>query len=732
MKLVICEKSSLAKNCQKGLFLLGEQFNTKQGYAESDNYIVTYCRGHLLGLYDVDDYVEEKGYAWKLDNLPYIPHEFKLKFNVDQQVKTTKPNEQQFEIIQKLLKRKDVTEVVHFGDADREGECIVRNCVYRAVGRIPMKRVWVDAQTETDIAEAFKHLKDDSEFDSLYEEGITRRDMDWLLGINLTSFLTCVSGGYPLEKNQRYKVLRVGRVLLPIVKKVYDVDMSIRNFVPQTYYQADGKGEKDGISFSLVVKNDKEPRKSKSDVDDIVGVLNNGSCIVTDIIQKDKKLARPKLFNLGTAQVAILKKHKISLDDSMAAIQNLYLGGYLSYPRTNTEYLADTEKDTVKKVIKALAERDFDVAFHESKTVFDTSKVESHSALIPTYKIPEKFSNETEEKVYEVIRNRFCATFCAEDCIVSETVATIENSTYVFKVKGQATKQSGFLKYDNTKKKDNEIPQFKKGERLSVVFECVEKKTSPPGKLNVDQMDKYLDNPFKKHTDTEDEEYKAILEGASIGTQATRTAIIHNAVESEYISLSKEGIFSILPRGEFLISICDQLGVKLYAERTVEFGKILKKVNKGTSTYQECIDMVSQELNSVITDCDKDVVEQLKSNIPKMEQQILGKCPHCNENSVVHGRFGFYCKNCAKEPDSFTWSSQKKLLGVDVTNSMMQAFLAKKKVFVKGLQGKEKKFDAYIVPKEFIPMSYKKKDGTEGTGYDLKFEFEFKKKKGRK
>lgn len=725
MKLIICEKPNLAQNCVRALTQMGENMQRNDGYYEGDEYIVTFALGHLLGLCELDDYIEdEEQKDWKRENLPFIPENFQYKFiNAD--------TKRQYGIIKKLILRDDVNLLINFGDADREGECIVRNIVYRALGnrKKEMKRLWTDAQTEEDIKNSLKNLRSESEFDALYSEGIARTDLDWLLGINLTRYLTLITGGYPLESNPKVSLIRTGRVLLPIVKKIYDTDMSIRDFVPQTYYQAEAECEIEGIRFKLEVKNPSENRISREQVEQIVRQLNSGQTIVKSVEQKDKKLKPPKLFDLGHAQSAIAKKHKIDLNLSMKVIQSLYINGYLSYPRTDVEYLADTEKPVVKQIIGNLSGLGYDIAFRDSKNIFDNSKVIGHSALIPTYKILTEFEDELQEKVYKTILNRFCAVFCSEECIISETVATIQNGEYVFKIRGQATKQKGFLKYDNTKKQDNEIPNLKEGDVLNTEFKTVEKKTTPPGKLTVETLDNYMRNPFKKEQGkTDDEDYRAILEGASIGTKATRTPIINNAIQDEYISL-KNNIYSILPRGEFLIHLCEALNINLFAERTAEFGRILRKINQGQMTPEDCILAVSDELQKCVDFTKESQIDDLIRSIPQSKNVELGSCPVCGRGKIMHGKFGYYCS----EKCGFSFN---RFMGTEVTDTAMKAFMEKKKVLVKGLVSKEgKKYDAYILPKGFKETEYEK-EGETKKAYNLEFDMEFpksrKKRKGGK
>lgn len=683
--LIIAEKPKLAGNCVAGLSLLGETLSHKSGYYEGNNYIVTYCFGHLLGLLEIADYTGKK--SWQSVPLPFVPESFKFKVKDEAA--------EQYETIERLIHRSDIKEVYHLGDADREGEVIVRNVLYRAGNTHPVMRIWTDDQTETALADAIRKVRPDKEYDNLYNEGLARTYLDWTYGINLTRYITL--------RTQARPPLRVGRVLIPVVKKIYDREMEIRNFVSVPYLQAEGSGMKDQTEYRLVLKN-ADPRIKDSEVERLVDLLKQMPAIVKTVKKKETIVSRPKLFNLGKAQARIANLHKIGMTESMGCIQALYESGYLTYPRTDSEYLADTEMDKVDEVIRSIKRENPDVhIMQREKGIYDNSRVVGHSALRPTYKIPddkvfEELVKEAKQKAggkvtitadivkkcYKTIYNRFLAAFASDECRRAETEVTITVGDYEFVLTGQATIQAGFLEYDNTIKRDKEIPAFTEGEELSIKWIAAKKKTTPPKRLTVEALNNYLINPFKSEID---DDYKAVVDGLSIGTQATRTPIIQNAIDSQYIDC-RDNYYFLEDRGEYLINTMDTLDIDLYRDRTVEFNKLLIAVNKGEMEIEEVIDRSKTDLTSIIQKADQITdIKVCQNNEASTETGF--RCPFCNE-PIYKGKYGYYCKG-----KDFAYS---KFRGVEVTDSMMQAFMKKKKILVRGMVSEKGSYDAFVIP----------------------------------
>ena len=666
-QIIIAEKPSLAMTIVQAI---GGNFNKYDGYFENNNYIVTFGFGHLFQLYSIDDYFNREKTKWNLEEIPFIPSIYKFKLIDDKGVK------KQFETIKKLLERNDISHIINCGDADREGEVIGRLIIENALeGKIkPIKRLWLPEQTHETIRYALENLEDSSKYDLLYYEGLVRTCVDWIYGINLTRLLTC----------KTYKTLPVGRVLIPIVEVIYNRDMEITNFMPKKYYQGEVSFEKDNnkVKFSIDdLKFDKKEECMRA-----IDLLKNEKIIVKDIQTKEVKKHPKKLFSLDKLQNKLSKELKLSANDSLKIIQTLYEKGYVTYPRTNTEYLAETEKDKVQKII-AKINTDNILEMKNKKTIFDTSKVESHSAITPTTKLP-KDLKEIELEVYNVIKNRFISNFLKEETVLEETNIIFKISEYEFKLKGTVIKSLGYLKYENDLK-EKSIPKFEIGEELECNILASEKVTQAPKHITLEELNNYLKNPFKKDDMSEDEEYNLMLKGIEIGTVATRSSIIEKAIKLGYIREDK-GTFYIDKLGIDLINTLNKLDIDLYKNKTVELSQILKQVYKNDISKEKALEFFSRDLSSMINNAKQ--IEVNKIETPKVEKEIIGKYPKCGKN-VYESEKSFYCEGYKAEPKcSFSiWKNNKFFedKGKKVTKTVAKSLLSKGKVNVKGFKKKD-------------------------------------------
>jgi len=631
MKLIIAEKPSLARNiCQA----LGS-FSKKGNYFINDEYIVTWVFGHLFSLADIEYYNPNPDGRWTLKNIPCFPEKFHFQLRMGKDGAPDAGIKAQFETIKSLCLRDDVDTIVNAGDSDREGEIIVRTCIEKTgVTGKRITRLWLPDQTAETVRSAAAEMKNDSDYDNLAAEGYARTYIDWLYGVNLTRYATLKTG----------TLLRVGRVIVPIVKAIYDRDMAIRNFVPDKYYSIASKTEIDGCPIELTSKQ-KFEKNELAKANEMCQKYNSCKALVKAKKRKKDTVSPGKLYSLSKLQNVLGKKYKMPMEKSLAIVQDLYEKGYVTYPRTNSEYLATAEQDKVKGIICAIAALGYGVKFKTGKTIFDDSKIESHSALIPTHKIPSKQAlSQDEYTVYSTILRRFAAVFCAEDCIADKTEITIGVGDYEdFVLKGTVILQKGWAKYDDYTKKDKLLPPLEKGDAFEVNFVPCEKETSPPKHYTIETLNNYLKNPFrdeKKNVEDEndEEEYKAVFEGLELGTEATRTGIIDNARKTGYIALKKD-VYTILPDGEFMIESLSRMGISMDKYRTSELGKALKKVFRGEITVDESVSMAAKEIASVFAS--KDGSEFENTDIGFMGD-VVGKCPLCSSN-VVRTKFGYGC-----------------------------------------------------------------------------------------
>ncbi len=686
MKIIIAEKPSLARNIANGL----GQFKRKDGYLENDEYLITWAFGHLFSLCDIEDYTNDNNTKWRIDNIPCFPNTFKFSLKKDKNKKVDEGVEKQFNIISELINREDVDEIINAGDADREGEIIVRLCIENALKtEKKLSRLWLPDQTEETIKEAITTMKDEKEYDNLANEGFARTYIDWLYGVNLTRYATLKSG----------VLLRVGRVIVPIVKAIYDRDLSIRNFVSEIYYGISSSSEVNGenIELSSKLKFDKD---KFDDACNMCKVYNDKKAKVISKTTKKDKLDAGKLYSLSTLQNVLGKRYKMSMDKSLAIVQKLYEEGYVTYPRTNSEYLATNEKGKIKNVIATVEKLGYDITFKDKKTIFDDAKIESHSALTPTYKIPSKDKlSQDELLVYSTILKRFVAVFCKEECKIEKSEIKVDlDGLEEFVLKGNVIVEKGWTKYDEYNKNDKFLPSLNKGDEFIVNFEVKEKKTAPPKHYTIETLNNYLKNPFKEdkknledNEEDDSEEYRAILEGLELGTEATRTGIIDNAIKSDYISLKKD-VYYLNSGGEYLINSLSKMNIIMDKYKTSSLGRELKKVFKGVSKIEDAVELAKKEIQEVF-EVKYECLE--KDTDTGFYGEIVGSCPVCGKN-VARDRYGYSCLGY-KDGCKFRINDYicERIISKNNVIKMLQEGKSSKIIGFTSKNGK--KFDAYLV-----------------------------------
>lgn len=696
MKLIIAEKPSLARNIAAAI---GDTVKGN-GFIQGKEYIITWAFGHLFSLADIEHYnpSPDGSGRWTMENLPCFPTTFDFDLRKGADKKTDAGVKRQFEVIKTLCNRQDIDTIINAGDADREGEIIVRLCIRSAFGfgeEMPMPaptgkrfaRLWLPDQTPQTVRAALADLSDESEFDLLASEGYARTYIDWLYGVNLTRYATLRTG----------TLLRVGRVIVPIVKAIYERDMEIRNFVPGKYYALVSAEETSGETIELTSKQKFDDGKLK-DAEEACRALNACTAVVRSVKRKKDTLSPGKLFSLSKLQNVLSKKYKMSMTESLETVQKLYEEGYLTYPRTNSEYLAEAEKDKIKQIISGCAKLGYSLKFRDGKSIFDDSKIESHSAITPTYKIPDsKRLSEREKQVYSTVFRRFAAVFCAEDCVAEKTEIKIDvGDLESFVLKGTVILERGWMKYDDSDRKDKILPKLSEGDTVNINFRPCEKETTPPKHYTVETLNNYLKNPFredkkkvKASEDAEDtslndaEDYKAIFEGLELGTEATRTGIIDNARKSGYIELKKD-VYYILPGGEFLIESLANMNISMDKYKTSEVGKALKKVYHGQMSLRESVELAENEIKSYF---EKREMPPEKDTDTGYFGDVVGKCPLCGCDVVRYKykyscsgyktngcNFGVSCRICSR---AISISNVKRLLSEGKT-AKIEGFISKK------------------------------------------------------
>ena len=623
---------------------------------------------------------------WNIEDLPYFPNKFKWKIKKDKGIR------ERYNLIQDLILRKDVDIIINCGDNDREGEVLVNNIIYDIFRKNKIektvKRILLPDLAEKTIKEELNNLKDIKDTASWYEEGLARTYIDWIYGINFSRFVS-------LKAKDKFPV---GRVIVPTVKFVYDRQIEINNFKEEKYLQLQGIIHKEGkeikIDFGDKVKlKEGQEEKQKQEMLQEAENICKGKITITDIKQKEIIKKPKKLFSLKTLQNYMFNKYKIGINKTLNYAQSLYEKTYTTYPRTNSEYLTEEEKDKVKETIdKLIKQENLNIIIKNDKRIFDSSKVESHSAIIITSnKVNNNGLSEEEIKIYNAIRNRFLANFCKDDCIIEEQTITFQKQLNAIslegEIKGTLIKQKGYLEFENDLT-EKDLPKFTKGEEVDIEFTIIEKTTTPPGKVTEAELNNFYENPFKKEKqeETTDDDYIAILAGCEIGTPATRAGIIEKVKQDGYIE-EKKNHLEITQKGISLIEILNELGIDLYKEKTVEIGKELKAIYNKKNNINNVLEKIKAEVKQGIN-------KELE--IKEFEHAVVAVCPICKKN-MYEGNKNYYCEG--KECGFIIW---KQICGKKLTKGMIKELIDNGKTkIIKGFKSKSgKNFSASLIIKD--------------------------------
>ena len=711
MKLVLAEKPSVAKTIAS---FLGAK-TRHDGYFEGNGYIVTYAVGHLVGLYDMKDYDKDRySGSWKLSNFPFIPQD-KFKFKVDSSKK------KQFDIVKNLLHRDDIEYVINATDNDREGELISFLIFLLAKNKKPVKRILVNEWTPEDITRGINNLKDDIDMRNLQAAGYTRLITDWLIGINFTSVATLKYGNG--------KLLNIGRVILPTVKLIYDRDMEISNFIPKTYYEIEGNFKsKNGNYKGKYIKGKESKFDDIEEVNKVINTINSNEGKIIDKKVTTSKEYAPKLFSLTSLQGYITSKYSNFTSDKVLSVcQSLYegngKGGYITYPRTDSIYLEESLASKVSQTLDKLKvglEYENKIKFTKTKRVFDSSKVDSHSAIIPTYIIPTKL-NSDEQIVYNAIKDRFIANFMPPAEYENTEIKTDVDSN-IFLTKGKVLKSKGYLEVYNKDEKDDLLLSVDTNDIVAVLdIKPLTKQTTPPKPYTEDTLLKAMKNCGKNVPDDD----TTVLSGYSIGTSATRADVLKKISQVGYVGKKGKSYF-ITDLGKNLVEIFPVKEL-FDVDYTGKLEKSLSDIQKGQFTRKEYLNnimtFIFNNVELIKRDTPKNISTENYIYNPKTKKfskepstksknskssnkansESLGKCPIC-QNDVVEIEKGFICKNY-KECKFGIWKNDKFLeyYKKKPNKTMVKSILKNGSAKVKSLTSKQgNKFDA--------TLKYSKKD----------------------
>ena len=708
MKLILAEKPSVAKTIAS---FLGANAR-RNGYFEGNGYLITYAFGHLVSLYDMKDYDKDKySGSWKMDNFPFIPQD-KFKFKVESSKKD------QFNIVKTLIHRDDIEYIINATDNDREGELIAFLIFLMAKNKKPVKRILVNEWTPQDITKGLQNLKDDEEMRNLQAAGYTRLITDWLIGINFTSIATLKYGNG--------KLLNIGRVILPTVKLIYDRDMEIKNFVPKTYFEIEGNFRcKNGEYKGKLIKNKNSKFDTPEEAKAIIGSITSKEATIIDKKVTTSKEYASKLFSLTSLQGYITSKYSHFTSDKVLSVcQSLYegkgKGGYITYPRTDSVYLEESlvgkTADTLNKLKKGLPYED-KIQFTKTKRVFDSSKVDSHSAITPTYIVPTNLTPD-ESIVYNAIKDRFIANFMPPAEYENTEIKTdVDENTFV--TKGKVLKVKGYLEVYNKEEKNDLLPMVSKNEIVDVIeIKPLSKQTTPPKSYTEDTLLKAMKNCGKNVP----EDDTAVLSGYSIGTSATRAEVLKKISQVGYVTKKGKSYF-ITELGKNLVEIFPVKEL-FDVDYTGKLEKSLSDIQKGKYTRKEYLNNIMNfiwnSVNLIKSDSPKKISTEnftynaktkkfisdktqvvskksTSSKTSKSSDDVLGKCPACG-GDVRESQKGFFCTNYSNcKYGIFKEDKYLQLFKKKPNKTMVKSLLKNGEAKVKSLTGKDgNKFDALL------------------------------------
>lgn len=620
----IAEKPSVAQEFAKALKL---NTSRKDGYLEADDAIVTWCVGHLVTMSYPEVY-DEKYKRWSLETLPFMPKEFKYEVI---------PNvEKQFRTVSGILNRQDVDVIYVCTDSGREGEYIYRLVEQMAgVKGKKRKRVWIDSQTEEEILRGIREAKDLEEYDNLSASAYLRAKEDYLMGINFSRLLTLKYGNSISSfMNTKYTVLSVGRVMTCVLGMVVRREREIRDFVKTPFYRVlsniqlgeksfEGewksvKGSRYFESFDLYKENGFKKEETAKELISYLSDRQPLQCVVTAIEKKQEKKAPPLLYNLAELQNECAKKFKISPDETLKIVQELYEKKLVTYPRTDARVLSTAVAKEISKNLNGLAKYEMAKPYLQDILKFGTHKglektkyvndkqITDHYAIIPTGQGLSALQgvSSTAKQVYDTIVRRFLSIFYPAAVYHKMSITTqMKEESFFSNFKVLA--EEGYLKVVGVANEGEVdaglfelLKEVKKGTVLPVKeLSIKEGETTPPKRYNSGSMILAMENAGQL---IEDEELRAQIKGSGIGTSATRAEILKKLIHIKYLNLNnKTQIITPTLLGEMVFDVVERsIRSLLNPELTASWEKGLTYVAEGQITSEEYMEKLEHFIAS--------------------------------------------------------------------------------------------------------------------------------------
>lgn len=715
----------------------------EQGYIKveddlfPDGACITWGIGHLIELESPPAY-GKKYENWNLENLPLIPspNEFKKK--------VAKGKEEQFKVVESLLN--ECTDIVVACDSGREGELIAYSIIEHANAQHkPIKRMWCDQLVDSKIREAFENLRDKEETYGYFIEAQTRQYADWIVGMNGSPLVSIL-----INKNynsSKWETFSLGRVQTPALFMVYDLDQKIDSFVSTPFFELHGLAETESGTFPVELK-DKRRFDTKEELNDFLkdkGLKNGMNSGRIKSVEKDTKNQKaPTLYNLTDLQKEASKKYGFTAKKVLATLQSLYDNGFVTYPRTDTRVIGESEFKDVLKCRDDVAET-LDIKVNwvndtPKKAYVDDSRVEEHSALMVTTKTPDIEGLTQDEKIiYKMIAISNLRMFLG-DYVYDVTKATLNLRDVEFVASGRMDVELGWkalnqflepskseLKKKGKEKeedKEKSLPVLMESMPVDVDLKMHSGKTKPPQRMTEAKLLELMENP-----NIDDEADKEILKKTSgIGTVATRADIIERLKSLNYVSIESGGKLITTAKGKVL---CESLKGTLFssAKMTANWERYLENIHNGKASQDVFLEKIAVYMKELIKTLPSQLEAKKETTFAEIkkdqeEKEKIGTCPNCGEDiikkSLEYKKDGEKIKNvfygCTGYDSGCKFSLPAKFIGKTISEANVKALLKK------GVTGEIKGFKSKDPNKKDFSAKLKLTDKKNG-----KIEFDFSK-----
>ena len=639
MILVIAEKPSVGAAIGK---VLGAS-SRKDGYLEGNNYIVSWCVGHLVGLADASSY-DERFAKWRYSDLPIVPEEWLFEVPKDKQ--------KQFKVLCDLMRDKRVTELVCATDAGREGELIFR-LVYKKAGCTkPFKRLWISSLEDSAIREGFAHLRDSGDYDRLYEAALARSKADWIVGIN----------GTRLFSTLYHKKLVVGRVQTPTLAMLVEREGKITTFHKEKYFNV--HISKDSLTADM------EKVKTEDEAKAIAAACNKKQAVVSSLKKETKTVNPPRLYDLTTLQREVNRYYGFTAQQTLDLVQSLYEKKLLTYPRTDSQFITEDMESTARQVIGIVSRKLplFEGITHEPDIgrITNNAKVTDHHAIIPTVQLEKQDLGElpeSEQKIIRLVAMRLLSA-TGEKHIYDETSVTLTCEGYEFKAKGKTVVQDGWkaierrfketLKSKEKDEPERSLPSLNEKDILSSVDASVtEHYTSPPKPYTEDSLLSAMETAGNAEFDDDTEK-------KGLGTPATRAGIIEKLVKGGFVERKGKSLVPTKDGNNLVCVLPEQI---TSPSMTAEWENTLMQIERGNADADKFLSGIVGMTSDLVKAYP--FLSDAEANRFDTGRESIGKCPRCG-SPVYVGKGNYYCSNkecsfCMWEDNKFFSSKKKKL-----------------------------------------------------------------------